>query len=83
MQLQRQKKVVQKHADTSDTCSEEDVTDEETDSDSEEEVTDGELEWLEKDLETLIKEEDQKTNTRKMMKKTYFQLRNLRCSKAV
>ena len=82
MQLQRQKKVVQKHADTSDTCSEEDVTDEETDSDSEEEVTDGELEWLEKDLETLIKEEDQKTNTRKMMKKTYFQLRNLRCSKA-
>ena len=80
MQLQRQKKVAD--ADTSDTCSEEDVTDEETDSDSEEEVTDGELEWLEKDLETLIKEEDQKTNTRKMMKKTYFQLRNLRCSKA-
>ena len=80
MQLQRQKKVAD--TDTSDTCSEEDVTDEETDSDSEEEVTDGELEWLEKDLETLIKEEDQKTNTRKMMKKTYFQLRNLRCSKA-
>ena len=81
MQLQRQKIFVKEDAST---YSEEDVTDEETssDNDNEEEVTDGELEWLEKDLETLIKEEDRKTNTRKMMKKTYFQMQNLRRSKA-
>ena len=81
MQLQRQKIFVKEDAST---YGEEDVTDEETssDNDNEEEVTDGELEWLEKDLETLIKEEDRKTNTRKMMKKTYFQMQNLRRSKA-
>ena len=81
MQLQRQKIFVKEDAST---YGEEDVTDEETssDNDNEEEVTDGELEWLEKDLEALIKEEDRKTNTRKMMKKTYFQMQNLRRSKA-
>ena len=81
MQLQRQKIFVKEDAST---YCEEDVTDEETssDNDNEEEVTDGELEWLEKDLETLIKEEDRKTNTRKMMKRTYFQMQNLRRSKA-
>ena len=81
MQLQRQKIFVKEDAST---YGEEDVTDEEfsSDNDNEEEVTDGELEWLEKDLETLIKEEDRKTNTRKMMKKTYFQMQNLRRSKA-
>ena len=81
MQLQRQKIFVKEDAST---YCEEDVTDEVTssDNDNEEEVTDGELEWLEKDLETLIKEEDRKTNTRKMMKKTYFQMQNLRRSKA-
>ena len=81
MQLQRQKIFVKEDAST---YGEEDVTDEETssDNDNEEEVTDGELEWLEKDLETLIKEEDRKTNTRKMMKRTYFQMQNLRRSKA-
>merc|ERR1712045_86006 len=81
MQLQRQKIFVKEDAST---YGEEDVTDEESssDNDNEEEVTDGELEWLEKDLETLIKEEDQKTNTCKMMKKTYFQMQNLRRFKA-
>ena len=81
MQLQRQKIFVKEDAST---YGEEDVTDEESssDNDNEEEVTDGELEWLEKDLETLIKEEDRKTNTRKMMKRTYFQMQNLRRSKA-
>ena len=72
----------EKREEDASTYSEEDVTDEETSSDNEEEVTDGELEWLEKDLETLIKEEDRKTNTRKMMKRTYFQMQNLRRSKA-
>ena len=47
-------------------------TSEETETD--EEVTDGELEWLEKDLETIMVKEDPKTKTSKLLKDVHSQL---------
>ena len=44
------------------------VASETEDSASDEDVTDGELEWLEKDLETLIKVEDPQTKTMELLK---------------
>jgi len=43
-------------------------------SDTEEDVTDGELEWLEKDLETIMDKEDPKTKTLKLLKDVHNQL---------
>jgi len=43
-------------------------------SETEEEVTDGELEWLEKDLETIMVREDPKTKTLKLLKDVHNQL---------
>jgi len=43
-------------------------------SETEEDVTDGELEWLEKDLETIMDKEDPKTKTLKLLKDVHNQL---------
>ena len=45
---------------------------------TEEEVTDGELEWLEKDLETIMDKEDPKTKTLKLLKDVHSQLNQTR-----
>jgi len=45
-----------------------------SETDSEEEVTDGELEWLEKDLGTIIEQEDPQTKTLKLMKDIQVEL---------
>ena len=47
-------------------------TSEETE--TEEEVTDGELEWLEKDLESIMDNEDPKTKTLKLLRDVHSQL---------
>jgi len=52
---------------------------EETDSD--EDVTDGELEWLEKDLQTIIDKEDPQTKTLKLLKDVHTKLNITRGSK--
>ena len=44
------------------------------DSETEEDVTDGELEWLEKDLMTIINKEDPATKTLKLLKDVHTQL---------
>jgi len=51
------------------------------DTEGDEDVTDGELEWLEKDLETLIVKEDPKTKTMKLLKDVQSQLHSTRGSK--
>merc|ERR1719226_446603 len=42
------------------------------DSESDEDVTDGELEWLQKDLQTIINKEDPNTKTLKLLKDVHF-----------
>ena len=48
------------------------------DTESDEDVTDGELEWLEKDLESLIVKEDSKSKTMKLLKDVQFQIHSTR-----
>merc|ERR1719394_95074 len=50
------------------------------DSESDEDVTDGELEWLQKDLQTIIDKEDPNTKTLKLLKDVHFQLNTSRGS---
>jgi len=50
------------------------------DSESDEDVTDGELEWLEKDLQTIIDKEDPKTKTLELLKVVRSQLTTARGS---
>ena len=51
------------------------------DTESEEEVTDGELEWLEKDLQTIIDQEDPQTKTLKLLMDVHSKLNITRGSK--
>jgi len=53
---------------------ERELVDTSQESETEEEVTDGELEWLEKDLETIMDKEDPKTKTLKLLKDVHNQL---------
>ena len=57
------------------------VSEDDQDTDSEEDVTDGELEWLEKDLETILTKEDPTTKYWSLLKKTQSQLHATRTSK--
>ena len=50
------------------------IVDTSQETETEEEVTDGELEWLEKDLETIMDKEDPKTKTSKLLKDVHSQL---------
>merc|ERR1719312_772150 len=53
---------------------ERELVDTSDESETEVEVTDGELEWLEKDLETIMDKEDPKTKTLKLLKDVHNQL---------
>jgi len=53
---------------------ERELVDTSQETETEEEVTDGELEWLEKDLETIMDKEDPKTKTLKLLKDVHSQL---------
>merc|ERR550519_1712058 len=53
---------------------EKEMVDTTEETETEEEVTDGELEWLEKDLETIMVKEDPMTKTLKLLKDVHSQL---------
>jgi len=58
-------------------------TDEDSDTDTDGDVSDGELEWLEKDLGTLLKKEDPKARTITLLKSAMSSLKGARSNSKV